>query len=236
VVNQFSTKGDMKNMKMWKLTVTVLVFGAVASAWKISSSHISKAGIYNVSTSTHLKPSGTSEPSNHLTSTRDFEHSLQINPDNTNTYSKNAFKKYKYGDYQGAIENYNLALKMNSNDAESYSHRGAVKASLKKYQDAIADYDQAIKINPKSVEYYVNRGLLYASLGNYEKAIQDYNISIKINHKYDNAYFNRGVAQYKLGNKKAAIADSIILAQHYKSQGAAVDAEEIFNTMKQFGH
>ncbi len=222
-------------MKMWKVTVTVLVSGAVASAWKISSSHISRADIYNVSTSTHLKASETSKPSINLTATRDFEHSLQINPNNTNAYSKNAFKKYKLGDYKGAIENYNLALKMNPNDAESYSHRGATKAGLKKYQDAIADYDEAIKINPKSVEFYVNRGLLYASLGDYEKAIQDYNISIKINHKYDNAYFNRGVAHYKLGNKKAAVADSKILAQHYKSQGAAVDAEEIFNTMKQFG-
>ncbi|PAX55911.1 tetratricopeptide repeat protein [Brunnivagina elsteri] len=225
----------MKNMKMWKFTVTVVVFVAVASAWKISSSHISKAGIYNVSTSTNLKSSESSEPTTRLTATGDFEHSLQINPDNTNAGSKNAFKKYKSGDYQGAIESYNLALKMNQNDAESYSHRGSAKASLKKYQDAIADYDKAIELNPKSAEFYVNRGLLYASLGDYQKAIQDYNISIKINHKYENAYFNRGVAHYKLGNKKAAVADSQILAQHYKSQGAAVDAEEIFNTMKQFG-
>ncbi|NJR14713.1 MAG: tetratricopeptide repeat protein [Calothrix sp. CSU_2_0] len=219
---------------MWKLTVTVLIFGAVASAWKISSIHISKADVYNVSASTRFKPSKTSELNTNITITRDFEHSLQINPNNTNSYSKNAFNEYKLGNYQGAIDNYNLALKVNPNDAEIYSHRGAAKASLKKYQDAIADYDKAIEINPESVESYVNRGLLFASLGNYEKAIQDYNISIKIDPKYDNAYFNRGVAHYKSGNKKAAIADSKILAQHYKSQGAAVDAEEILNSMKQF--
>ncbi|MEA5572836.1 tetratricopeptide repeat protein [Calothrix sp. UHCC 0171] len=213
-------------MKIWKLTVAVIAFGAVASAWKICASNISQADIYNVSATIPLEV-------NRHSRLGDFEHSLQVYPNN-NIGLKKAFNKYQSGDYAGAIADYNLAIQMNPNNAEIYSHRGAAQAGLRKHQEAIKDYKRAIQINPLSVKDYVNRGLLYASLGAYQKAITDYNQSIKINPKYDNAYFNRGVAHYKLGKQQAAARDAQILAEHYKSQGAAVDAEEIMNTMKQF--
>ncbi|BAZ40998.1 TPR repeat protein [Calothrix sp. NIES-4101] len=214
-------------MKIWKLTVAVMAFGAVASAWKICASKISQADIYNVSVTIPLE-------ANRHSRLGDFEHSLQIYPNNSNIGLKKAFNKYQSGDYAGAIADYNLAIKKSPNNAEIYSHRGAAQAGLKKHQEAIKDYDRAIKINPLSVKDYVNRGLLYASVGDYRKAIVDYNQSIKINPKYDNAYFNRGVAHHKLGQQKAAARDAQILAEHYKSQGATVDAEDIMNTMKQF--
>lgn len=143
-------------------------------------------------------------------------------------------EKYQLGNYSAAVEDFNRAIKINPNDAEAYSHRGAAELGLKKYQEAISDYNKALQINPQSAELYVNRGLVYGSMGNYQKAIEDYNQSIEINSEYDNAYFNRGVAYYKLNDQKKAIADSEKLAQLYKAKGAAVDEEEILNTIKQF--
>ncbi len=221
-LQQFSSKGDI-NMKMWKLAAMVLVFGAGVSALKMCSNY--------PHTTENLVGLKLKE---HQESTEDFDKSIQIRHNSTNPNLNKGFIKFQSGDYQGAIEDFTQAIEKNPNDAEAYSNRGAVQMGLKKYQQAIEDYNKALEINPELAEVHVNRGLVRAKLGNYKAAIADYNQSIQINPEYDNAYFNRGVAYHKLGDDNNAQADSQKLADLYKKQGAAVDSEEILNTIKQF--
>ncbi len=66
-------------------------------------------------------------------------------------------QKYKQGDFQGAIADYNQALRIDPNDASTYYNRGLAKADLKDHQGAIADYNQAIKIDPNLAVAYLVR-------------------------------------------------------------------------------
>ena len=89
--------------------------------------------------------------------------------------------RYKLGDKQGAIQDYNQAIKINPNEAKAYYGRGNVRSDLGDKQGAIQDYNQAIKINPKDAEAYYNRGFVRSKLGDKQGAIDDYNQAIKIN-------------------------------------------------------
>ncbi|MFW9263432.1 effector-associated domain EAD1-containing protein, partial [Nostoc sp. CALU 546] len=78
---------------------------------------------------------------------------------NHDYYYKQGLSRHFLGDYQGAIEDYNLAIKLNPNDADYYYRRGISRNWLTNYQGAIEDFNQAIKLNPNDANYYYNRGI-----------------------------------------------------------------------------
>jgi tetratricopeptide (TPR) repeat protein len=115
--------------------------------------------------------------------------------------------KYKAGDYQGAISDYDQAIQLNPDYAEAYRYRGNSKDNLKDNQGAISDYDQVIKLNPDDAVAYYNRGNFKNNLGDNQGAIADYNQAIQLNPNYTVAYYNRGLAKYYLKDNQGAISD-----------------------------
>jgi len=90
------------------------------------------------------------------------------------TYAQNSAKEYYdsgvvkaiYGDYQGAIEDYDKAIEIDHRYyATAYFNRGLAKGNLGDYREAIEDYDTAIQVNPKFSKAYYNRGLAKIELG-----------------------------------------------------------------------
>ena len=73
-------------------------------------------------------------------------------------YFKWGEEKYKLGDYENAIADYDMAVQLNPDHADAYNNRGNVKYKLKQYNAAIADYDLAIRLNPNHADAYNNRG------------------------------------------------------------------------------
>lgn len=56
-------------------------------------------------------------------------------------------EKYKRGDYQRAVADFERAIKLNLKNYDAYNKQGAALYELKEYQRAIADFSQAIKLN-----------------------------------------------------------------------------------------
>ncbi|MEK0181955.1 tetratricopeptide repeat protein [Microcoleus anatoxicus] len=115
--------------------------------------------------------------------------------------------KYKKGDYQGAVADYNQALRINPNYAEAYFSRGLARSDLGDKQGAIADYNEALRINPNDVIAYYNRGVARYKLGDKQGAIADYDQALRIDSNNASFYLNRGTARSDLGDKQGAIAD-----------------------------
>ncbi len=111
------------------------------------------------------------------------------------------------GDFQNAIEAFNISIKLHPQDSRTYFSRGIAYGMSENTQQAIDDFNRAIDLNPQMPSAYLVRGFAYAKLGNLQQAIKDYNKTIELNPQYADAYHHRGLAYDKLGNKKQAIKD-----------------------------
>jgi tetratricopeptide (TPR) repeat protein len=110
------------------------------------------------------------------------------------------------GQYQRAIENYNMVILLQP-DAKIYINRGGAYAKLGRYRLAIEDFNKAIGFNKDLAEAYYNRGCIYANLGQHKRAIEDYNKSIRLKPDYVDAYYNRGCSYSSLSQHQQAIRD-----------------------------
>jgi tetratricopeptide (TPR) repeat protein/S1-C subfamily serine protease len=122
-------------------------------------------------------------------------------------YNSRGIAKYKSGNKQEAIIDFNSAIALNPKFVFAYNNRGIAKSALGNKQEAIIDYNRAIALNPKGTAAYNNRGNAKYDLGEKQAAIIDYEQAIALDHKLAEAYYNRGIAKSALGNKQAAIID-----------------------------
>jgi tetratricopeptide (TPR) repeat protein len=124
---------------------------------------------------------------------------LELEPTDFGAYL-NRGTAYDYsGNYQKAIEDYNLALKYkpnNDTDSGIYTNRGNSRLDLGDFQGAIEDYNQAISIDQKFVSAYRGRGYAYSQLENYKKGIEDYTKAIELDPNLAYAYFYRGINRF----------------------------------------
>ena len=115
--------------------------------------------------------------------------------------------KYYFGDYKGAIADYDSAIRLKPDDAEAYNSRGIAKSMLGQHVAAIVDFDTAIRLKPDNAEAYNNRGNAKSDLGQHVAAIVDFDNAIRLEPDDAKAYYNRGNAKSALGQHVAAIAD-----------------------------
>lgn len=130
-----------------------------------------------------------------------------------------ALRKYREGDYEGAILDYGKAIALNPEDADTYSNRGLAYYKLKEYLKAIEDYDKSIMLDSKNADFYVKRGIVYDDLQKYSRAIEDYDTAIALNPEVAFVYGLRGFAQHNLDNKSQARQDIETAAKLFKQQG-----------------
>lgn len=116
-------------------------------------------------------------------------------------------EKYRLGQYDAAITDFDEALRITPKDSYLYLSRGFVKYKNGQYEEAIKDYTHTIQLYPKAAAAYNYRGLVKFDLKNYQAAIKDYDEAIRINRKFAYAYKNRGSAKTELKDYDAAIKD-----------------------------
>ncbi|MGA9997963.1 MAG: tetratricopeptide repeat protein [Pyrinomonadaceae bacterium] len=111
------------------------------------------------------------------------------------------------GDYEKAVEFFNLAIKQNPGDAYSYYYLGAAYSALKKYDEVVAAYEKAIRLNPQAADAdtYYNLGGAYFELKNYPEAAKALTKAIAREERNNDAYIDLGDAYSKMYNWPEAI-------------------------------
>lgn len=120
---------------------------------------------------------------------------------------RRGYEKYRAGDYQGAIADYDESIRLDDQNADAFNERGLAKYALQDYQAALSDYDEALKLDDRHSNTYGNRGLAKHALRDYQGAIEDYNQAIRLNPQYAYVYHNRGLSKYNLKDLQGALSD-----------------------------
>ena len=130
-----------------------------------------------------------------------------IDPFTANAYTNRGTARYKKGDIDGAIADYELAIQINPGLAGAYLNRGNTRYAKGDRDGALADWNRALRIDPRLYEAYNNRGTQRASLLDLDGALADFNQAIKLNPRLAEAYYHRGWLRTDTGDFEGAILD-----------------------------
>jgi tetratricopeptide (TPR) repeat protein len=122
-------------------------------------------------------------------------------------YNDEGIKKYKNGDYNGAILNYNKSIELDPNYSIAIYNRGLSKYELEDYLEAIKDFDKAIELGYKNPNLHSTRGLSNYKIKDYYEFLWDYDKAIELDPNVAFYYVNRGVAKEMTFNPYGAITD-----------------------------
>jgi len=132
---------------------------------------------------------------------------VQPTEDLSEDYYQQGMDALNNGDYDSAIEFFNLMLELDPDDGEAYLGRGRSYGSQGQFDLAIEDLSRAIEIDPDSFFAYVIRGFAYDDTAQFLFAISDYSSAIDLDPGFANGYFWRGMDYGVLGEGELAIAD-----------------------------
>lgn len=80
----------------------------------------------------------------------------------------------KNGQFDKAMEDFDMAIALDPSDSRSYNNRGVIYGLTGSYDKAIDDFSAAILIDETYAVAYYNRGIFYSRTGRKELAMADY--------------------------------------------------------------
>ena len=138
---------------------------------------------------------------------KSFSKKLLKDPKNEKLIFERGIAKYEYGDYKGAINDFDKAFQISNDDGILYS-RAITKFDYGDYEGAIDDYTRLVSIPDLRKEIYLDIGLINFYLSNYKNALQNFNKVIDEEEESDYRNFlYRGDINFNLRNYKASKKD-----------------------------
>ncbi|MBU0527497.1 MAG: AAA family ATPase [Candidatus Micrarchaeota archaeon] len=129
------------------------------------------------------------------------------NPTDAKTYYQMGNDYYEKGDYDRAIENYNMAILLNPIFSEAYFNRALSYYQLKNFDKSIADYTKSMELDPQNPIIYNNRGDAFYRKQDFQSAVKDYDKAISLNPNYLKAFYNRGLSYASIEEYEKAVED-----------------------------
>ncbi|MFH1784891.1 MAG: AAA family ATPase [Candidatus Micrarchaeota archaeon] len=129
------------------------------------------------------------------------------NPTDAKTYYQMGNDYYEKGDYDKAIENYNMAILLNPIFSEAYFNRALSYYQLKNFDKSIADYTKSMELDPQNPIIYNNRGDAFYRKQDFQSAVKDYDKAISLNPNYLKAFYNRGLSYASIEEYEKAVED-----------------------------
>ncbi|MEO6860547.1 MAG: tetratricopeptide repeat protein [Microcoleus sp.] len=136
-----------------------------------------------------------------------FDKSIQLNPNNPESFYRRANANYDLKKYQEAIADYSHAIALNPKYFQAYFNRGLARHDFNDKRGAIEDYTQVLSLQRNDVDTYYERGVTYLELQDYKMAIQDFTEVIRLQPNLVKAYHSRGLARAGSSDLQGAIGD-----------------------------
>jgi protein O-mannosyl-transferase len=136
-----------------------------------------------------------------------FDDVISKQPNIPWVYSNRGVAKYRNGDFEGALQDFNYSLELDPYYPLSLYYRGVLNHASKKYDEALADLDQTVSLVPDFANAYNDRGKLKRDLHDDQGAMDDFSAAIEVDPYFVEAYLNRGILKHDLGDYQGAVAD-----------------------------
>lgn len=113
---------------------------------------------------------------------KDAHYLKNLNEDHVraNTLINRAIMKNRAGDFEGALQDYDLAEEFLDQDIQVIYNRGYAHYLKENYNEALIDLNKAIEKQPQLAEAYRIRGNISWKQGHLKKALKDYNKSYSL--------------------------------------------------------
>ena len=132
-------------------------------------------------------------------------------------------EKQKFGDYDGAIADFDRAIEIDPQNVGAFVNRAVCKQAKDDHLGAIADWDRALELKPDDGGWYVNRGIVKEAVGDHEGALADYDRAAEVEPEYEVAFIARAYIRAKQGDYEGAIADYDRVIELWPDNAAAFD-------------
>ena len=131
---------------------------------------------------------------------RAISHGNLRKSDRVATYVNRGVIKVALEDFQGAVQDYNLALKLDDSSAEAYANRGNMWFVAGRFQEAIKDYERSLELELGQAHVaHLNRGMALETIGQWTDARQAYQRALELQPEW-------AVAQAKLDRVNGKLA------------------------------
>ena len=137
----------------------------------------------------------------------DYDHALQLKPDNPDALNNRGMTYDNLKRYNEALADYKRALQLRPYYPEAFNNRGVTYSKLERYEEALADYDQVIKLSADNPSTLGNRGSTYHEMGRYRDALADFDKALKLRLDDPIAFNGRGLTYYEMAQYEEALAN-----------------------------
>lgn len=120
---------------------------------------------------------------------------------------KNGRVEFEKGEYEAAVEEFNLAISIKSDSHLAHRNRARAYMRLGDDKHALHDLTTAIGRRPSDVEAFILRGQLYHKHKDYDLAIKDFNDALREDEYNVRALKNRACSHFERGAHDLALKD-----------------------------
>jgi tetratricopeptide (TPR) repeat protein len=173
---------------------------------------------------------------------RYLDKSLQISPNNGETYYFSGLMTAKRGDTLGAIPILEKSLTLKPSFLKTYLTFSDLYTNFRRYPEALSYSALGLKYHPRSAELYFRRGYTYQRIWRLDSALICYASAIRQDPTMYRASFQAGALYFKVKNYRAALTQFThtykykpdlpnllnILGQCYEYTGDLNKAEELY--------
>jgi tetratricopeptide (TPR) repeat protein len=132
--------------------------------------------------------------------------------DNATLYYDNAELAISHGQFDQAVQYFNLALADNTTQLKGsdglmylYKDKAAALAELGQYSEALKTANTGIIQFPNSTGLWNNKGYIYAKQGDYNNAMDAYSHAVSLDPTYLKGWLNLGNASVEAGSYSQAV-------------------------------
>ena len=168
--------------------------------------------------------------------------SVQLNPNDIESYKKLSFILQKLGKLNEAEESYKKILVLKPDSIEVYNYLGVLQHEQGKFTEAEASYRKMIALKPDLAEVYNNLGNTLNEQGKFIEAEASFRKAIALKPEYFEVYYNMGImlnVQHKFNEAEESYKKTLAIKPDYveaynnlgntlNEQGKFIEAEASF--------